>query len=235
MVKEIETRLEIFSKSAEGRSRIFAERIIHERSSDVFYEDCDLSKNSPDASFRNFDTYWPGVILEVSYSQNKKDVKDLADKYILGSDGNVCVIVYFNIGYPLKAEKATLTLSMWRSKFLSNDQGKQTLTADQTLDAQSEGLKLELKDFAALETAEGIEGSFLIDFETLSRFLSEAEQLAYHQKHGFRKSIPLGASKKIRARTPPEELNSEDEAAFANEKQMVESQAYEQDEPYTPS
>jgi hypothetical protein len=39
--------------------------------------------HEPDIMFKHMDAAWPGVVIEVSYSQ-KKSLVDLADDYILG-------------------------------------------------------------------------------------------------------------------------------------------------------
>ena len=48
--------------------------------------------HDPDATFYYTNTYWPLVVIEVSYSQKRKALKDFAENYILGSDGNISVM-----------------------------------------------------------------------------------------------------------------------------------------------
>lgn len=73
VVKEIETRLEIFGddEGVEDRPRAFAMKIRHQRSSDLIRNDDKgkpILRNSPDASFQHTNARWPGVVLKVSYS-----------------------------------------------------------------------------------------------------------------------------------------------------------------------
>lgn len=44
--------------------------------------------HEPDAVFKHRDAHWPGIVIEVSFSLKERMLKDLAEDYILGSDGN---------------------------------------------------------------------------------------------------------------------------------------------------
>lgn len=46
-----------------------------------------------DATFQHDDALWPGVVIEVAYSQSSKDIPNLADDYILETNGSVRVVV----------------------------------------------------------------------------------------------------------------------------------------------
>ncbi|KAH0565679.1 hypothetical protein GP486_000919 [Trichoglossum hirsutum] len=47
-----------------------------------------MSKHELDASFRHADAKYPGVIIEVSYSQKRKRLDRLAEEYLLDSDAS---------------------------------------------------------------------------------------------------------------------------------------------------
>jgi hypothetical protein len=64
-----------------------------------------------------FKARYPGVIIEVSYSQKRKDLPSLADDYILGPDSDICAVVGVDVGYKDKAA----TLSVWRPEIQVND------------------------------------------------------------------------------------------------------------------
>lgn len=73
------------------------------------------------------------MIFEVSYSQKQRDLGRLADDYILGSDGNIRVVVGLDIEYQSKSKEASnkaATLSVWRPK-ITLDGNTQELTAHQ--------------------------------------------------------------------------------------------------------
>jgi hypothetical protein len=95
------------------------------------------SKDEPDTSFWHDDAVYPGVIIEISYSQKRKTLGRLAEDYLLDSDGSVQVVVGLDIEYGRKgsckstsrkstSRKSTsrkATLSVWRTHvFHTTDQ-----------------------------------------------------------------------------------------------------------------
>lgn len=73
---------------------------------------------------------YPGVIIEVSYSQKRKDLPRLADDYILGSDRDIRVVIGIDVEYNASKEA---TLSVWRPQIVMNDAGEGELCAMQTV------------------------------------------------------------------------------------------------------
>lgn len=67
--------------------------------------------HSPDAQFRHDEAQYPGVVIEVSYSQKQRDLRSIVDNYILGSDGNIRVVVCLDVDY---RNGKHATLSVWR-------------------------------------------------------------------------------------------------------------------------
>jgi hypothetical protein len=61
---------------------------------------------SPDASFRCLGSLYPGVIIETSYSQRVKNLRRVADDYVMMSDGNVKMVLGLDIGYVAKKGEA---------------------------------------------------------------------------------------------------------------------------------
>lgn len=59
----------------------------------------DRSKRSLDTSFTHQDARFPGLVVEVAYSQKAKDLPRLADDYILGSDGNIMMVIGLDLEY----------------------------------------------------------------------------------------------------------------------------------------
>jgi len=70
------------------------------------------------------------VVIEVSYSQKRRDLSRLADDYILGSDAEICTVVGIDLDYG-GGKKATV--SIWRPRIEINDAGEKELVAHQTL------------------------------------------------------------------------------------------------------
>ena len=69
------------------------------------------SERNPDASFKHEQAKYPGVIIEVCYTQKSRAAADLAEDYILDTNGNVKAVIAFNIEYR-GSKKATI--SIWR-------------------------------------------------------------------------------------------------------------------------
>lgn len=90
--------------------------------------DAGYGKHDPDAQFLHLHAKYPAVVLEVSYSQRRKDIPYIADDYILGSNGNIKRVIGIDIGYP-PSKKATL--SAWKPGFDFNEAGELELFAKQ--------------------------------------------------------------------------------------------------------
>jgi hypothetical protein len=138
VVEEIKCRLRTIAEG-ESRSKYFAQKIKHNGSGRLTFqsaEDDDTQttiKREPDAEFKHEDAHWPGVVIEVSYSQKTKALPHLADNYILETNGNIRVVVGLDIDY--KTKKATV--SMWRPQYVTTQQGEVDLVAAQTVDHQA--------------------------------------------------------------------------------------------------
>lgn len=94
------------------------------------------SRREPDASFGHRQAHFPGVIMEVCYSQKSRCVSHLADEYILNTDGSVNVVVAFDIHYR-GSKKATV--SVWRPEYITTDGVEEFRTAA-VIDAQVQSI-----------------------------------------------------------------------------------------------
>jgi hypothetical protein len=68
-------------------------------SGEVKSPDPEHGKHDPDTSFRYRGTRYPRVVIEVSYSQKRKDLPHLADEDILRSNGNIRVVIGLDVEY----------------------------------------------------------------------------------------------------------------------------------------
>ncbi|KAI9759365.1 MAG: hypothetical protein M1840_003369 [Geoglossum simile] len=57
-------------------------------------DDHEYSKRSSDASFALKGDRYPCVVIETSFSQSKRDLPRLADDYIIGSYGNIKLVIW---------------------------------------------------------------------------------------------------------------------------------------------
>ncbi|KAI1839366.1 hypothetical protein JX266_014423, partial [Neoarthrinium moseri] len=75
-------------------------------------------QRQPDAQFQHSDAAYPGVVLEISYSQNGKNLDKLAWDYILKSNGAIRVVIGIDLDYSGTHESS---ISIWRAVFLQED------------------------------------------------------------------------------------------------------------------
>ncbi|KAJ5378466.1 hypothetical protein N7509_011585, partial [Penicillium cosmopolitanum] len=181
------------------------------------------SQREPDASSKHRRARYPGVIIEVCYSQKGRCVSHLADEYILNTDGSVNAVVALDIDYK-GPKKATSTV--WRPEYATLD-GKEELQATATIEAlpfrtdcglpiEETALRLSLRDFATQELSQGLTSlnqDFSITSTQLCDFLSRAkeEQPGQMLLQGSINRLRPGAGKRRRPQTPPEQPSSEDE------------------------
>jgi hypothetical protein len=114
-------------------SAIFARSIETSASAEINFDDTNYGTHQPDASFQHFEAQYPGVILELSYSQKKKDLSRLANEYILGSDADIRVVIGIDVEY--KGSKGA-SISIWRPHIDVNDMGEKELFVAQTVTDQ---------------------------------------------------------------------------------------------------
>lgn len=81
---------------------------------------------SPDGSFRHINEQYPSIVLEVSYSQQRKDLAKIADDYVIGSGGDIAVVVGIDIDYKNTTEARVM---VWRPLVVEDDTG-QTFVSD---------------------------------------------------------------------------------------------------------
>ena len=98
----------------------FASQIRSARSSRIFLKELssEIAKISrplrrqPDEQFQHKSAAYPGVVIEISYSQDGRDLRRLAQDYILCSNGDIKLV----IGIDINAETES-TVSLWRPKY----------------------------------------------------------------------------------------------------------------------
>lgn len=123
---DILSQLKIIREGS-GDAATFARKVQPARSTEIFFpvENAPVTKQSkhePDASFWHDDAQYPGVIIEVAYSQKEKKLDRLATDYIIDSDASVQVVIGLNIEYGRK-ESLKATLSVWRPRIIRGPKG----------------------------------------------------------------------------------------------------------------
>ncbi|KAI9763219.1 MAG: hypothetical protein M1840_000837 [Geoglossum simile] len=90
VVREIESRLQRTSIAGSIECLESMDIALESEPSD----DHEYSKCSPDASFALKDDRYPCVVIQNSFSQSKRDLPRLADDYIIGSYGNIKLVIW---------------------------------------------------------------------------------------------------------------------------------------------
>ena len=72
---------------------------------------------SPDASLGFEVSQFPSLIIECSYAQRNKNLRRIADDYVMMSDGNTKMVVGVDIGYrPRRGEELVDKVLIWEAK-----------------------------------------------------------------------------------------------------------------------
>jgi len=72
------------------------------------------------------------VIIEVSYSQKRKDLSKLASDYILESEASVQLVIGLDLEYGSSSKEAALF--MWRPRWVTSERdGNEELVAEEVL------------------------------------------------------------------------------------------------------
>ncbi|KAK2765091.1 hypothetical protein FQN54_008790 [Arachnomyces sp. PD_36] len=215
-------------RSGSDRAALFARKVRPARGTEISFPAGDIpkSKYEPDTSFWHDNARYPGVVIEVAYSQKRKRLNRLAENYLLDSDASIQVVVGLDIEYGQKGSRKA-TLSMWRTSIAK------TLAEDELIVFRDEqgnptrhpGLRLQLRDFAYEELAEDEIGEekreLVVSTQELCQYLAAAEtkvqQLSSLGKH----SIAPGVKKRKRSETPPDQITSGDEARYIEQEERT--------------
>lgn len=119
-IRRVENEIYDQLKQIRGESdsaATFAQNIWPGGSTRILFSPSSKSEHCPDASFWHDDAEYPGVIIEVGYSQKRKRLGRLAENYLLDSDNAIQVVVGLDIEYGKpKNGSRKATLSVWRTR-----------------------------------------------------------------------------------------------------------------------
>lgn len=225
-------------RAGSDRKAQFAQKIQSTRSTHIRFAasaPSSKSKCEPDASFVHEEAEYPGVILEIAYSQKKRQLPRLADNYLLGSDANIRVVVCLDIEYGKESRKATV--SIWRPQVFPTADGPELRAVEKPADepfrddkgdpVHHPGLRFRLSDF----TCEGLAQKELGDEDTdiyisgtqLCQYLDAADRRV--KRALIKQPLAKGVKKRTRSETPPEEIGSSDEARYAEQEERAAKRA----------
>jgi hypothetical protein len=175
-------------------------------------------RHSPDASFKHpiAGSQAPGLVVEVSYSQQSKKLSRLAESYIINSEHRIRCVVAVDITYIPPEHKGsrkdkTATVSVWRASLEEHD-GELVGICRQDVDAapfrDCTGRPCEVLPANMRDGKETLS----IPFETLAKLLNEAESDQELSAESDGKKV---ARYRKRKRTPSGDLSDSREEHFA--------------------
>ncbi|MCJ1249328.1 hypothetical protein MMC30_006551 [Trapelia coarctata] len=202
-----------------------AKKTSKSRSGKIHLDNC--ADHVPDGSFFYDGLKYPPVVFEVSYTQNVKELSNLAWDYILGSKGNIRVVFGIDMG----KDYESATISVWRAPYravggLVELYPKLTVDHEEFRDQFGKAtgnpkahLQLELKDFVGhigLDPQIKLDIPIGISSETLCSFVDMAKKEATKITNNELKAYPLppGVIEADREGTPPDELDGKHETQF---------------------
>ncbi|KAL6711565.1 hypothetical protein ACN47E_004499 [Coniothyrium glycines] len=210
----------------------FAESIRPARSTEIRFANS-KSRFHPDISFGHKDARFPGLVVEVAFSQEYKHLRRLAENYILDSDANIRIVVGINIAYGNMSRRATI--SIWRPRLSKTLRGYDLEVEEEVMDeafrndeggpVEHPGLRFHLSDFTCRRIVEeemgGEDAELCISGSQLCQYVATAENNV--QRAMREEPLPDGIkiNKRRRSSTPPEEIRSEDEAKYIQREEKV--------------
>lgn len=193
-----------------------------------------IVRHSPDASFAHESTgsQAPGLVVEVSYSQQRNRLSRLAESYITNSRHKIRCVIALDIVYhspkQTRSERdKTATLSLWRPGVEEREEGNigfcepireavpfrdgKGRLCDGSLDLSiSDFLRPSLCDRLSAEAKQDI---ITIPFATLARLLDKAEACSESRVESEDDTPKMFRKRK---RSPPEQLSSPSEEVYAD-------------------
>ncbi|KAL0930285.1 uncharacterized protein CTRU02_212489 [Colletotrichum truncatum] len=229
----------------------FAGQIINGGSSRILLQETGEEPNSiplqrhPDAQFQHRKAAFPGVVLEVSYSQDGKNLKRLAWDYIQHSNGDIKAVIGLDVNHGVKPS----TVSLWRPEYTRDDgEDFDTLGVQAEIEYQAfrspnldhvngtDNIQLALSDFATDALSDVSTTPINIKLDRLAELLDEAEEVHKAREEGLGGGIRSKRTikKRPRSSSPAEQILSEDELVFRIQEDKVLERADAKDHDFHP-
>ncbi|RYC82209.1 hypothetical protein BFJ63_vAg14917 [Fusarium oxysporum f. sp. narcissi] len=204
-------------------------------------------RRQPDGQFGHKKAALPGLVFEVSYSQDGKKLPSLAKQYIYHTDGNIKAVICIDINYGNDQS----TISLWKPTFTlkGDDSDIYTLGFEQAIQEKpfraADGkpmnpkstLTLRLHDFAPDSECESVPNiPISISFSDICEFLDDAEEVqkARESKDGRGVKSARKVRKRKLSSSSLEELALDDEEKFKEQEEAVDISASHGDDAFQP-
>ncbi|KFA81716.1 hypothetical protein S40288_10065 [Stachybotrys chartarum IBT 40288] len=256
LVHEIKELLRPVAK-LDDEDGVFAAKIIPGGSSRIILEITGEEKEGgssvalrrhPDAQFQHVEAAYPGVVIEISYSQEGKDLEKLAWDYIQHSNGDIKAVIGIDINHgPTKPS----TVSLWRPEYTrENGDNVDTLGVRAEIEYEpfrsptqvsvnsTDVLQLYLIDFATDILTKNVSNRLLcIPFQRLAEFLGTAENVQRKREQVFSGGVKSEriVKKRRRSSSPADRLLPDDESRFLIQEHTAMEKATALDQDFKPA
>lgn len=126
----------------------FASAIRNCESSTIFliefeaHEEGKFIRRDPDKQFQHKGAAYPSLIIEVSYTQKRKDVSKLAEEYILYSNGDIKAVIGLDMDYGAAKEAR---IAVWEPHYtIEEGDDIETLSIKESVPWQVSSYSLEI-------------------------------------------------------------------------------------------
>ncbi|GKU09815.1 hypothetical protein FLAG1_11997 [Fusarium langsethiae] len=227
-----------------GSARIFLDVDSDEHEADKARTEI---RRQPDAQFEVEGAALPGVVIEVSRTQDGRQMPKIAKEYIHHSDGLIKVVICIDINSGKES-----TISVWKPRFIPEEESDQvTMDIEQAVKSKpfrtAEGntvnndssLILHLHEFAPDELSHDYPNLPLsIPYHKICEFLNKAERL--HERRESQSARDKRSAQRARVKkrklssSSGDGLDTEDEEKFAAKEKSTVDKDEKKDGDYAP-
>lgn len=210
----IKKQLAVIEKASDEPTRRLIQNIESIGSGRIKFNDVN-GHREPDQQFGIENSYYPGIVIEVAYSQSFKSLRHKADDFIVDSDGKIQLV----IGLEIESKKSC-KISAWRSDFTRFENKdivamkaviEQDIIRDEDGKVKSGSIIFQLQDFgtnlAIIYPDADLTKIITLHYNDLADYVARAEK-----KQSIRFPPPQpNLERRKRSPSPEEKLRSEDE------------------------
>jgi hypothetical protein len=213
----IQKQLAVIEETSNEPTKRLIQSISSIGSRDIKFFNVD-GHREPDQQYAVEDCYYPGVVIEIAYSQPFEELRCKADDFIVDSYGNIQLVIALEI-----ENKKACKISAWRPDFTRSENEdtvakkaiiEQDTIRDEDGKVKSGSITFQLQDFgtnlAITYPDADLTKEIVLHYNDLAGYLVEAEKWENIQLP----PPPSNLKKRKQSPLPKEELRSEDEEKF---------------------
>ncbi|USP80714.1 hypothetical protein yc1106_07988 [Curvularia clavata] len=225
----------------------FAQRVDAWGSAMIEFEGSEVNYE-PDISFGHDLAKFPGVIIEIGYSQNKKSLDRRAEDYLIDSEASIRAVICVKLPYQHEQSRnatCEATFTVWRPREFHTAEGPRLRAVAEVEDevfrdqegelVENRGIRLRLSDFTYEDLASEVLGDedkeICISGMKLGEYLEMAECGVRGGTQG-RHHLNPGTKGEKRSPSPEDQIHPIDEARYVAEMANEAARASDRDSNY---